>query len=165
MNKITDRINNEGYLDKNTYLVSLKYQADKDGDVFHIEIEYHIDTKEFKYSRCYSDDVFNDGKAFLTYNDVWLLQGYIQRRVKRYYHIFAYNPKGKEIPLFDGLMKYENDDAVRQVVCGAMYALSGHYKTNIRIEAVECDTRGNKIRTINELCLYDFEGLIIAEKG
>ena len=47
----------EGWMDKDTYLIVFQPMTDADGDDFHMEVEYHKDTDEIVYARCYEDEV------------------------------------------------------------------------------------------------------------
>ena len=55
----------EKWLDKNTYLIVFQTMTDKDGDDFHIEVEFHKDDGNIYYSRCYEEEVV-DGAAFVS---------------------------------------------------------------------------------------------------
>lgn len=43
----------EGWMDKDTYLIVFQTMTDADGDDFHTEVEYHKDENEIVYTRCY----------------------------------------------------------------------------------------------------------------
>ena len=43
----------EGWLDKNTYVIVFAEMTDVDGDVYHLEVEYHKDEKRITYTRVY----------------------------------------------------------------------------------------------------------------
>jgi hypothetical protein len=47
----------EKWMDKNTYLICFQTMTDVDGDDFHLEMEYHKDTNEIIYTRCYDHEV------------------------------------------------------------------------------------------------------------
>lgn len=47
----------EKNLDKDTYLMVFDNKVDKDGDVYHLEVEYHIDEKAFAYVNVYEHQV------------------------------------------------------------------------------------------------------------
>ena len=55
----------EGWLDKDTYLITFQTMTDADGDDFHMEVEYHKDTDEIVYTRCYEDEVM-DGTDYVS---------------------------------------------------------------------------------------------------
>lgn len=42
-----------GWLDKDTYVIAFKEMKDVDGDVYHLEVEYHKDEKRITYTRVY----------------------------------------------------------------------------------------------------------------
>lgn len=44
---------NEGWMDKDTYLIVFQTMTDADGDDFHTEVEYHKDENKIVYTRCY----------------------------------------------------------------------------------------------------------------
>lgn len=43
----------EGWLDKNTYVIVFAEMTDVDGDVYHLEVEYHKDEEKVTYTRVY----------------------------------------------------------------------------------------------------------------
>lgn len=43
----------EGWMDKDTYLIVFQTMTDADGDDFHTEVEYHKDENKIVYTRCY----------------------------------------------------------------------------------------------------------------
>ena len=55
----------EGWLDKDTYLITFQTMTDADGDDFHMEVEYHKDTDEIVYTRCYEYEVM-DGTDYVS---------------------------------------------------------------------------------------------------
>ena len=55
----------EGWMDKNTYLIVFQEMTDADGDVYHLEVEYHKDENEIFYTRCYDDEVI-DGTMYVS---------------------------------------------------------------------------------------------------
>ena len=55
----------EKWMDKDTYLIVFQTMTDKDGDDFHIEVEFHKDDGNIYYSRCYEEEVV-DGTAFVS---------------------------------------------------------------------------------------------------
>lgn len=42
-----------GWLDKDTYVIVFKEMTDVDGDVYHLEVEYHKDEKRITYTKVY----------------------------------------------------------------------------------------------------------------
>ena len=46
----------EGWLDKDTYVIVFQDMADVDGDVFHLEVEYHKDEDGITYTRVYDHE-------------------------------------------------------------------------------------------------------------
>ena len=55
----------EGWMDKDTYLIVFQTMTDADGDDFHMEVEYHKDSNEIVYIRCYEDEVM-DGTDYVS---------------------------------------------------------------------------------------------------
>jgi hypothetical protein len=43
----------EGWLDKDTYVIVFAEMTDVDGDIYHLEVEYHKDEKRVTYTRVY----------------------------------------------------------------------------------------------------------------
>ena len=50
----------EGWLDKNTYVIVFAEMTDVDGDVYHLEVEYHKDEEKVTYTRVYD---YENGEA------------------------------------------------------------------------------------------------------
>lgn len=46
----------EKWLDKDTYLLVFQDMTDKDGETCHLEVEYHVDEDKFTYTRVYADE-------------------------------------------------------------------------------------------------------------
>ena len=51
--EISYEIVGEGWLDKNTYVIVFAEMTDVDGDVYHLEVEYHKDEEKVTYTRVY----------------------------------------------------------------------------------------------------------------
>lgn len=51
--EVSYEIVGEGWLDKNTYVIVFAEMTDVDGDVYHLEVEYHKDEKRITYTRVY----------------------------------------------------------------------------------------------------------------
>ncbi len=49
----------EGWMDKNTYVIVFQEMTDADGDVFHLEVEYHKDEDEVFFVRVYEYDTLS----------------------------------------------------------------------------------------------------------
>lgn len=43
----------EKWFDKDTYLLVFQDMTDKDGETYHLEVEYHVDEDKFTYTRVY----------------------------------------------------------------------------------------------------------------
>ena len=43
----------EYWLDEDTYVIIFQDMEDKDGDIFHLEVEYHKDEERITYTRVY----------------------------------------------------------------------------------------------------------------
>jgi hypothetical protein len=70
----------EKWMDKDTYLIVFQTMTDKDGDDFHIEVEFHKDDGKIYYSRCYEEEVV-DGTAFVSPCFKKQIEEYILRQV------------------------------------------------------------------------------------
>ena len=55
----------EKWLDKDTYLLVFQDMTDKDGETYHLEVEYHVDEDKFTYTRVYADENV-DAKYFVS---------------------------------------------------------------------------------------------------
>ena len=55
----------EKWLDKDTYLLVFQDMTDKDGETYHLEVEYHVDEDKFTYTRVYADENV-DAKCFVS---------------------------------------------------------------------------------------------------
>ena len=51
--EVSYEIVGEGWLDKNTYVIVFAEMTDVDGDVYHLEVEYHKDEEKVTYTRVY----------------------------------------------------------------------------------------------------------------
>lgn len=51
--EIVYEVVDEGWLDDETYVIVFNEMTDVDGDVFHLEVEYHKDEEEVTYTRVY----------------------------------------------------------------------------------------------------------------
>ena len=51
--EVVYEVMDEGWMDKDTYLIVFQTMTDADGDDFHTEVEYHKDKNEIVYTRCY----------------------------------------------------------------------------------------------------------------
>ena len=51
--EVSYEIVGEGWLDKNTYVIVFVELSDVDGDVYHLEVEYHKDEEKVTYTRVY----------------------------------------------------------------------------------------------------------------
>ena len=51
--EVSYEIVGEGWLDKDTYVIVFAEMTDVDGDVYHLEVEYHKDEKRITYTRVY----------------------------------------------------------------------------------------------------------------
>ena len=51
--EIVYEVVNEGWLDDETYVIVFNEMTDVDGDVFHLEVEYHKDEEKVTYTRVY----------------------------------------------------------------------------------------------------------------
>lgn len=63
--EVSYEIIGEKWMDKDTYLIVFQEMTDADGDVYHLEVEYHKDDDNIYYSRCYEEEVI-DGTAFVS---------------------------------------------------------------------------------------------------
>ena len=71
----------EKWMDKDTYLIVFQTMTDKDGDDFHIEVEYHKDERgRITYTRVYEHEVV-DGTAFVSPCFKKQIEEYILRQV------------------------------------------------------------------------------------
>lgn len=70
----------EKWMDKDTYLIVFQTMTDKDGDDFHIEVEYHKDESRITYTRVYEHEVV-DGTAFVSPCFKKQIEEYILRQV------------------------------------------------------------------------------------
>lgn len=70
----------EKWMDKDTYLIVFQTMTDKDGDDFHIEVEYHKDESRITYTRVYEHEVV-DGTAFVSPCFKKQIEDYILRQV------------------------------------------------------------------------------------
>ena len=68
----------EKWIDKNTYVIVFNEMRDGDGDVFHLEVEYHTDENKITYTRVYDYDTINGAKyiskCFKAQIDEYILQ-------------------------------------------------------------------------------------------
>ena len=55
----------EGWLDKDTYVIVFQNMVDVDGDTFHMEVEYHKDEERITYTRVYDYENV-DGTLFIS---------------------------------------------------------------------------------------------------
>ena len=62
--EVVYEVMDEGWMDKDTYLIVFQTMTDVDGDDFHIEVEYHKDENEIVYTRCYDYEVI-DGTDYV----------------------------------------------------------------------------------------------------
>lgn len=51
--EIVYEVVDEGWLDDETYVIVFNEMTDVDGDVYHLEVEYHKDEEEVTYTRVY----------------------------------------------------------------------------------------------------------------
>lgn len=51
--EIVYEVVDEGWLDDETYVIAFNEMTDVDGDVFHLEVEYHKDEEKVTYTRVY----------------------------------------------------------------------------------------------------------------
>lgn len=51
--EVSYEIVGEGWLDKDTYVIVFAEMTDVDGDVYHLEVEYHKDEEKVTYTRVY----------------------------------------------------------------------------------------------------------------
>ena len=56
--EVSYEIVGEGWLDKNTYVIVFAEMTDVDGDVYHLEVEYHKDEEKVTYTRVYDYENF-----------------------------------------------------------------------------------------------------------
>ena len=54
--EIVYEVVNEGWLDDETYVIVFNEMTDVDGDVFHLEVEYHKDEEKVTYTRVYDHE-------------------------------------------------------------------------------------------------------------
>lgn len=70
----------EGWMDKNTYLIVFQEMTDADGDVYHLEVEYHKDENEIFFVRVYEYDTLI-GREYVSSSFVRQIEEYILRQV------------------------------------------------------------------------------------
>lgn len=54
--EIVYEVVDEGWLDDETYVIVFNEMTDVDGDVFHLEVEYHKDEEKVTYTRVYDHE-------------------------------------------------------------------------------------------------------------
>jgi len=50
------KLQEEKWLDKDTYLLVFQDMVDEDGEIYHLEVEYHVDEDKFTYTRVYEHE-------------------------------------------------------------------------------------------------------------
>ena len=78
--EVVYEVMDEGWMDKDTYLIVFQTMTDVDGDDFHIEVEYHKDENEIVYTRCYDYEVI-DGTDYVAPCFKKQINEYILRQV------------------------------------------------------------------------------------
>ena len=78
--EVSYEIVNEGWIDKDTYLIVFQNMTDVDDDVFHLEVEYHKDENEIVYTRCYDYEVI-DGTQYVSKTFKKQFEEYILKQV------------------------------------------------------------------------------------
>ena len=62
--EIVYEVVDEGWLDDETYVIVFNEMTDVDGDVFHLEVEFHKDENKVTYTRVYDyENVEASGKT------------------------------------------------------------------------------------------------------
>lgn len=56
---LSKNILDKGWLDKDTYIVIFADEIDKDGDKYHLEVEYHLDEKGYTFQHIYEHQVID----------------------------------------------------------------------------------------------------------
>lgn len=74
------KIIDEGWLDKETYVIVFQEMNDMDGDVFHLEVEYHKDENRITYTRVYDYDT-TSGEEYVSQCFKWQMDEYILQQV------------------------------------------------------------------------------------
>ena len=54
--EIVYEVIDEGWMDKDTYVIVFNDMTDSDGDVFHLEVEFHEDEDRVTYTRVYDNE-------------------------------------------------------------------------------------------------------------
>lgn len=65
MPEIFYQVMGEGWLDDDTYVIVFQDMVDVDGDIFHMEVEYHKDEERITYTRVYDYENV-DGTLFIS---------------------------------------------------------------------------------------------------
>jgi hypothetical protein len=70
-------VQDEYWLDDETYVIIFQDMTDEDGDVFHLEVEYHVDEERITYTHVYEFENVHDRpieKEFKKEIDKYILQ-------------------------------------------------------------------------------------------
>lgn len=69
----------EDWLDGKTYVVCFKEMEDGNGDIYHLEVEYHKDENKFTYTRVYAYENINDAPISVVFKNQF--EEYIMQQV------------------------------------------------------------------------------------
>lgn len=87
---ISEKIQEEYWLDADTYVIVFKEEIDKDGDKYHLEVEYHNDEDKFTYTNVYEYENV-DAEESLDCDFMEEIENYISEKVLKRYEIYDYN--------------------------------------------------------------------------
>lgn len=87
---MSEKIQEEYWLDADTYVIVFKEEIDKDSDKYHLEAEYHKDEDSFTYTNVYEYENV-DAKESLDCDFMEEIENYISEKVIKRYEIYDYN--------------------------------------------------------------------------
>lgn len=87
---MSEKIQEEYWLDADTYVIVFKEEIDNDGDKYHLEVEYHNDEGIFTYTNVYEYENV-DAKESLDCGFMEEIENYISEKVLKRYEIYDYN--------------------------------------------------------------------------